>query len=107
MIAVTAAARRPVGGASGTPPAVAVLGKVVEDLAGQAAQQMPLVLEVDVEAGPGDARLGRQPVHAELGEAGSVGHQAFGGVEQSAFDLLAPLLPLGLRLWLPRACRAA
>ena len=35
-----------------TPPAVARIGEVGEHLAGEIAEQVPLVLEVDVEAGP-------------------------------------------------------
>jgi hypothetical protein len=80
------------------PPPLGGGGEVVEHLPGQPAQQVPLVLEVDVEAGARDAGLGGQPVDAELGEAGTVGHQPFGGVEQLALDLPTSFLPAGLRL---------
>src|ERR1700733_4298498 len=79
------------------PPSLGVLGKVPEYLAGQPAQQIALVLEVDVEAGTGYPGLGGEPVHTEFGEARAVAHQPFRGVEQLTLDLLAPLLPLGLR----------
>ncbi len=63
---------------------------------------MSFVFEVNVEAGPRNARFGRQPVHAELGESGPVAHEPFGGVQQPVFQLLPPLLAvllaIGLRL---------
>ena len=68
------------------------VGEIAEHLAGKAAQQVAFVLEVDVEAGARNAGLGRQPIHAELGETGAVAHQPLGGVQQPALHLLAPLL---------------
>ena len=80
------------------PPEFGAVGELAEHLTGQPSQQVALVLEVDVEVGPRHPGLGGQPVHAELGEARTVAHQPLGGVEQPALDLLASLLPLGLRL---------
>ena len=47
---------------------------------------------------PATSRPRCQPVDAEFGEARAVAHQALGGIEQAALDLLASLLPPGLRL---------
>ncbi|BBY09275.1 hypothetical protein MMARJ_00150 [Mycobacterium marseillense] len=89
LIAVrTSSGRAPGDG----PPAPCAVGQVAEHLAREPAQQMALVLEVDVEAGAGDARLPGEPIHAELGKARAVAHQPFGGIQQPALHLFAPLL---------------
>src|SRR5271166_4242392 len=80
------------------PPTLGAGGKITEHLDGKAAKQVAFVLEVDVEAGARNTGLGRQPIHAELGETGALAHQPLGGVQQPALHLLSPLL--ASHLWL-------
>src|SRR5271166_4997401 len=80
------------------PPTLGAGGKITEHLDGKAAKQVAFVLEVDVEAGARNAGLGRQPIHAELGETGALAHQPLGGVQQPALHVLAALLARYLRL---------
>src|SRR5439155_16266808 len=80
------------------PPRAGPRDDLAHDVLRQRLKEVALVLEVDIERGPGDLRLGDEPFDADLGEALAVGEELLDSDQQAPADLPASGRSAGLGL---------